>query len=226
MKTFSTPLLQSVILNMHPMLASPPFKLCTNRGKANSDFEFHLNGIAREYQRKSHLKQIPIRDLGNVYTQPICYACGETCHVARLCPNKKVSSLDHLKKKACSRCGEEGHQASQCPGNCPNCEDNHPFGECPTSHITCFQCESSTHVPANCPINYLVSAISKIQPNNFQLAAHVVQASKKHEDLIQQQKVNIVCWECGIKGHYSNECPKKLNLAPTTYHKYPKPRNY
>jgi hypothetical protein len=132
MKTFSTPLLQSVILNMHPMLASPPFKLCTNRGKANSEFEFHLNGIAREYQRKSHLKEIPIRDLGNIYTQPICYACGETCHVARLCPNKKVSSLDHLKKKACSCCGEEGHQASQCPGNCPNYEDNHPFGECLT----------------------------------------------------------------------------------------------
>jgi hypothetical protein len=196
MKTFSTPPLQSVILNMHPMLASSPFKLCTNRGKANSYFEFHLNGIAREYQRKSHLKHIPIRDLGNVYTQPICYACGETCHVGRLCPNKKVSSLDHLKKKACSRCGEEGHQASQCPGNCPNCEENHPFGECPTSHITCFQCESSTHVPANCPINYLVSAISKIQPNNFQLAAHVVQANKEHEDLIQQQKINIVCWEC------------------------------
>jgi hypothetical protein len=75
-------------------------------------------------------------------------------------------------------------------------------------------------------MNYLVSAISKIQPNNFQLAAHVVQASKEHEDLIQQKKINIVCWECGTKGHYSNECPKKLNPAPTTYHKYPKPRNY
>jgi hypothetical protein len=39
-------------------------------------------------------------------------------------------------------------------------------------------------------------------------------------------KINIVCWECGIKGHYSNEYPKKLNPAPTTYHTYPKPRNY
>jgi hypothetical protein len=54
----------------------------------------------------------------------------------------------------------------------------------------------------------------------------VVQASKEHEDLIQQKKINIVSWECGTKGHYSNECPKKLNPALTTYHTYPKPHNY
>jgi hypothetical protein len=27
-------------------------------------------------------------------------------------------------------------------------------------------------------------------------------------------KTNITCYECRIKGHYSNECPKKLNTAP------------
>jgi hypothetical protein len=26
-------------------------------------------------------------------------------------------------------------------------------------------------------------------------------------------KTNITCYECRIKGHYSNECPKKLNAA-------------
>jgi hypothetical protein len=31
----------------------------------------------------------------------------------------------------------------------------------------------------------------------------------KHGD-----KTNIVCWNCGIKVHYSNECPAKLNVAP------------
>jgi hypothetical protein len=67
------------------------------------------------------------------------------------------------------------------------------LGGCPISHITCFQCESGTLVPANYPINYLVSAISKIQPNNFQLAAHAVQASKEHDDRIKQRKTNIIC---------------------------------
>jgi hypothetical protein len=59
-----------------------------------------------------------------------------------------------------------------------------------------------------------VSAISKIQPNNFQLAAHVVQASKEHDDHIKRRKTNLICWECGIKGHYSNECPDKRNATP------------
>jgi hypothetical protein len=27
-------------------------------------------------------------------------------------------------------------------------------------------------------------------------------------------KANITCYEYGIKGHYSNKCPKKLNAAP------------
>jgi hypothetical protein len=59
-----------------------------------------------------------------------------------------------------------------------------------------------------------VLAISKIQPNNFQLATHVVQASKEHDDHMKQWKTNIICWEYGIKGHYSNECPNKYNTAP------------
>ncbi|MBI0384684.1 hypothetical protein JBE27_52615, partial [Streptomyces albiflaviniger] len=29
-------------------------------------------------------------------------------------------------------------------------------------------------------------------------------------------KADIICFECGIKGHYSNECPKKKNAAPNT----------
>jgi hypothetical protein len=170
MKTFPSPLLQSVILNMHPMLASPPFKLCTNRGKANSDFEFHLNGIAREYPRRFHLNLVPKKKQGDFCTQPLCSDCGEALHAKRHCLNKKIPNLDHLKKKVCSRCGEEGHQASQCLCNCPNCDDEHLIGECPSSNITCFLCESSSHVPANCIENHLVSDISRILPNAFQLA--------------------------------------------------------
>jgi hypothetical protein len=42
----------------------------------------------------------------------------------------------------------------------------------------------------------------------------VVQASKEHDDHMKQWKTNIICWDCGIKGHYSNECPNKQNIAP------------
>jgi hypothetical protein len=110
-------------------------------------------------------------------------------------------------------------------------------------------------------MNHLVTAISKIKQNSFQLAAQVVKTSKEHgvhrkqqkdhnkkkqERRIRRQenkppapsdlcydlnlrsgrtlskdtdpkhgdKTNIVCWKCGIKGHYSNGCPAKLNAAP------------
>ena len=29
-----------------------------------------------------------------------------------------------------------------------------------------------------------------------------------------KDKSGVVCFECGITGHYSNECPKKLNAVP------------
>jgi hypothetical protein len=34
------------------------------------------------------------------------------------------------------------------------------------------------------------------------------------EKIVTGGKTNITCYECGIKGHHSNECPKKLNEAP------------
>jgi hypothetical protein len=170
------------------MLASPPFNICTKGGQANSDFELHLQGIARRYQAATNLCKFPRKRKGDLHTQQICYACGKEHHVALQCQSPKIPNLDHLKKKACSHCGEEGHQAGQCPGNCPNCEVNHPPRECPTSNITCYMCESSTHVPADCAMNHLVSDISKILPNSFQLAAQVVKTSKEHDSHRKQQK--------------------------------------
>jgi hypothetical protein len=167
LKDVPSHLLQDLTLLMHPMLSNRPFKLCTNKGKANSEFEFHLNRIAREYQRRSHLNLISKKKQGDFCTQPLHYDCGEALHAKRPCPNKSIPNLDHLSMKAGSRCGEEGHQSSQCTGNYPNCDIKHPTGECPSSNITCFLCESSTHVTTNCSMNHLVTAISKIKKKHF-----------------------------------------------------------
>jgi hypothetical protein len=180
-ENFPSHLLQDFTPLLHPMLASPPFNICMKGGQANSDFELQLQGIARRYQAASNLHKFPMKRKGDIHTQRICYACGESQHVAPQCPSMKITNLDHLKKKACCRCGEEGHQASQSTRNYPYCEDNHPPRECPSSNITCYMCESTTHVPADCAMNHLVSNISKILPNSFQLASQVVKASKEHD---------------------------------------------
>jgi hypothetical protein len=174
-ENFPSHLLQDFTPLLHPMLASPPFNICMKGGQANSDFELHLQRIAWRYQAASNLHKFPMKRKGDIHTQWICYACGEAQHVAPQCPSSKIANLDFLKKKACSCCGEEGHQVSQCPRNYPYCEDNHPPRECPSSNITCYMCESSTHVPADCAMNHLVSDISKILPNSFQLASQVAQ---------------------------------------------------
>jgi hypothetical protein len=47
-----------------------------------------------------------------------------------------------------------------------------------------------------------------------------IRCNRNHETTLRSGKIvtsgktNITCYECGIKGHYSNECPKKLNAAP------------
>jgi hypothetical protein len=47
-----------------------------------------------------------------------------------------------------------------------------------------------------------------------------IRCNRNHETTLRSRKIvtggktNITCYECGIKGHYSNECPKKLNAAP------------
>ena len=61
---------------------------------------------------------------------------------------------DNPKKKpcACKICGEIGHTQEEHKDGCPHCEEKHPAEECPTSQVTCFFCEGTTHYPAQCHI--------------------------------------------------------------------------
>src|SRR4051812_9135589 len=54
--------------------------------------------------------------------------------------------------KACNICGDKDHTSKEHGDQFPNCEEEHPVGQCPTSQVTCFLCEGNNHVPIQCPI--------------------------------------------------------------------------
>ncbi|KAE8796223.1 hypothetical protein D1007_28734 [Hordeum vulgare] len=72
---------------------------------------------------------------------------------------------DNPKEKtcACKICGEIGHTQEEHTDGCTHCEENHPAEECPTSQVTCFLCEGTTHYPAQCHIYPKVQQVVKQQ---------------------------------------------------------------
>jgi hypothetical protein len=63
--------------------------------------------------------------------------------------------------QACKRCGEVGHDSKDCHEECPYCEMSHPVGECPISQVTCFLCEGTNHIPAECKFYSTVQRINQ-----------------------------------------------------------------
>ncbi|KAE8780643.1 hypothetical protein D1007_46188 [Hordeum vulgare] len=64
---------------------------------------------------------------------------------------------------ACKICGEIGHTQEEHKDECTHCEENHPAEECPSSQVTCFLCEGTTHYPAQCHIYPKVQQVVKQQ---------------------------------------------------------------
>lgn len=86
---------------------------------------------------------------------PTCYRCGEVGHIAVGCTLGRV--------KVCQRCGEEGHYSHQCTSACPNCDEDHLPGNCPTAKVTCFLCEGNDHYPKGCGLNRVIAKSVELQ---------------------------------------------------------------
>uniref|UniRef100_K4A372 CCHC-type domain-containing protein n=1 Tax=Setaria italica TaxID=4555 RepID=K4A372_SETIT len=73
-------------------------------------------------------------------------------------------------KITCMVCGEEGHYTCDCSMknqekkvdiSCSSCDTNHVLGKCPMGGITCFICEGKNHVPAQCRLSPMLTAVTK-----------------------------------------------------------------
>ena len=117
---------------------------------------------------------------------------------------------------ACKIYGEIGHTQEEHKDGCTHCEENHPAEECPSSQVTCFLCEGTTHYPAQCHIYPKVQQVVKKQKYAMKetLKKKILEEPAMIENIEDPDEQGLTrffsnaCYSCVEEGHYSQDCTK------------------
>ncbi|KAE8818226.1 hypothetical protein D1007_04104 [Hordeum vulgare] len=118
---------------------------------------------------------------------------------------------------ACKICGEIGHTQEEHKGGCTHCEGNHLAEECPSSQVTCFLSEGTTHYPAQCHIYPKVQQVVKQQKDAVKetLKKKILEEPVMNENIEDPDGQGLTrffsnaCYSCGEERHYSHDCTKR-----------------
>ena len=73
--------------------------------------------------------------------------------------NKESKRSTWIKPSACKSCGEIGHTSKECHDEWPHGAARHQTKGCFTSQISCFLCEATNHIPAQCQLYPIVEQV-------------------------------------------------------------------
>jgi hypothetical protein len=128
--------------------------------------------------------------------------------------------------QACKRCREIGHASKDCHEECPYCEMSHPVGECPMNQVTCFLCEGTNHIPAECKFYSIVQRMNQQAKDRMsQLPGRTPEDRRlkrkiEDKDMRTAHTTTKCCYLCEEEGHLSKNCSKKREKISTAIVEY------
>jgi hypothetical protein len=140
----------------------------------------------------------------------------------------KLTQVDaEMTQQACKRCGEIRHTSKDCHGECPHYDTSHPVEECPMSQVTCFLCEGTNHIPAECKFYSTVQRINQQAKDRMSQLPERTPKDGRLKRKVEDKDMGIAlnyttkcCYSCEKEGHLSRNCPKKRECFPTAVVEY------
>jgi ribosomal protein S14 len=139
-----------------------------------------------------------------------CYECGTPGHLSSACPNKRASDsvlnnrepVDDTKPATTimseeTKVGDESNPAAS------------------KKRRKCYECGISGHLSSACPNKKSAEPVcNEEKPDNhsntvLSVIADEKKASEDTKSAPAKKKKRRTCYECGIAGHLSSECPNK-----------------
>jgi squamous cell carcinoma antigen recognized by T-cells 3 len=138
-----------------------------------------------------------------------CYECGTPGHLSSACPNKRAAY-------SVSNNREPDNNAKAAPANVPE-ENNVVDGSnlAPSKkRRKCYECGISGHLSSACPDKKAAKVCFEEKPEDVlktvpSVVADEMKANEDTKPAPAKKKKRRTCYECGIAGHLSSECPNK-----------------
>jgi squamous cell carcinoma antigen recognized by T-cells 3 len=148
-------------------------------------------------------------DESNVAPSKKCYECGTPGHLSSACPNKRAAY-------SVSDNREPDDEAKAAPATVPE-ENNAVDGSnlAPSKkRRKCYECGISGHLSSACPNKKAAEVCFEEKPEDVlktvpSVVADEMKASEDTKPAPAKKKKRRTCYECGIAGHLSSECPNK-----------------